>query len=198
MLLALNGQLLSNVEPIFTLNKGQYPQNVLAKAVLNSIQFWVCEDGFRVQRFDDEELESLHDKTVEQKYLNTDQVWMEFVGGKAQKIRPNGDSSKTIYNFFKGNTDNWVTGLKRYSSLIIEQVYPGIDLEISAGVQGIKYNWIVSSGKYEDIKVRYHGATVSVNERDELEIRNITNELLWTEKIPAVYLFLMQNQRKSV
>lgn len=196
MLLALNGQLLSNVEPIFTLNKGQYPQNVLAKAVLNSIQFWVCEDGFRVQRFDDEELESLHDKTVEQKYLNTDQVWVEFVGGKAQKIRPNGDSSKTIYNFFKGNTDHWVTGLKRYSSLMIEQVYPGIDLEISAGVQGIKYNWIVASGKYEDIKVRYHGATASVNERDELEIRTITNELLWTEKIPAVYLISNAESKK--
>ena len=72
MLLALNGQLLGNVEPIFILNKGQYPQNVLAKAVLNSIQFWVCEDGFRVQRFDEEELESLHDKTVEQKYLHTE------------------------------------------------------------------------------------------------------------------------------
>ena len=100
MLLSLNGQILGNVEPIFTLNKGQYPQNVLAKAVLNSIQFWVCEDGFRVQRFDEEELESLHDKTVEQKHLHIDQVWMEFVGGKAQKIRHEGDSSKTIYNYF--------------------------------------------------------------------------------------------------
>ncbi len=193
MLLALNGQILGNVEPIFTLNKGQYPQNVLAKAVLNSIQFWVCEDGFRVQRFDEEELESLHDKTVEQKYLNIDQVWMEFVGGKAQKIRPNGDSSKTIYNFFKGNKDDWVTGLKRYSSLIMEQVYPGINLEISAGVQGIKYNWIVSSGKFEDIKVRYHGATVNVNEGDELEIRNITKELLWTEEILVQLFFQMLN-----
>lgn len=172
---------------IITPNKGQYPETVQAKAILNASQLWICKDGIKIQFFDERELDHLHDKKVEETELHIDQIHMEFVG--ASLVHPvfRGDSSSAYYNYFKGNSNQWVTQVRKYSEVYFKNVYDGIDLEFVMSSKGVKYNWIVRDGDYTDIKVKYHGANVRLDSPTQLNIKSESGKPLMKEVLPYVY-----------
>jgi hypothetical protein len=81
------------------------------------------------------------------------------VGAKA--VRPRGeDVRETKVSYFLGPKERWRTGLPAYGRVVYEEVYPGIDMEVSAQGHGLEYGFVVKPGANPSaIRLQWRGAT---------------------------------------
>ena len=87
-------------------------------------------------------------------------VKLDFVGADGT-IRPQGqDETGAVISYFKGNLEDWQTGLPTYSRLVYRNLWPGIDLAYSGTVSKLKYEFIVQPGADPSlIELAYRGAS---------------------------------------
>jgi hypothetical protein len=194
--LFLSASLLANVgnpvqglsgEPIFIINKGQWSKSVLSKAHLNIGDLWITQTGFVWNLIDTGAFEKLHDRTTQTLKLPTQAVFMDFVNptGSA-KAEGSGTASTEFYNYH--NPKGSFIELQKYSSIIIANVWPGVDLEVKSFQNTIKYNWIVHSNVNPNvIHWKYRGENSSELSASKKYCRIKTNIVDWAEEIPAVY-----------
>ncbi len=175
--------------PLFTPNEGQFPPNVWAKAQFNNHVIWFAKEGIWFQFFDESDLDSLHDKTVENSLINTEVVRMTLKNGKLKQPLFTGTFSTETYNYFIGNNaENWVSDIRKSSKLTFEDVYKGIDLEFIAEGNAFKYNWILKNGAdLKSIQVQYEGAQIKQLDPTLLHVHNGKGRVFWEESIPLVY-----------
>jgi hypothetical protein len=99
-------------------------------------------------------------------------VKLDFVGANPA-VRPEGvEETDAVVSYFKGQPDEWKTGLPTYSKVVYRDLWPGIDL-VYAGADGrLKYEFIVSPGSDPSwIRLAYSGADrVVVNDEGRLEV----------------------------
>ena len=89
-----------------------------------------------------------------------DKAWvvkLEFVG--ANPVTPRGeDPQEAIFSYFKGPKKDWKTGLRTYSRVVYEDLWPGIDLIYRGTVNRLKYEFQVKPGADPStIRLRYRG-----------------------------------------
>ena len=174
-------------EPVFILNKGQWPKGVLSKAHLNIGDLWITQSGFVWNLFDSSAFEKLHDRTTQTLKIPTQAVFMDFIKptGVAH-VTGSGTASSEYYNYH--NARGSFTELHKYSSVIISHVWPGVDLEVKSFQNTIKYNWIVHSTMNPNIiRWNYRGENTLELSASKQYCRIKTNIVDWTEEIPAVY-----------
>ncbi len=97
---------------------------------------------------------------------------MELVGSNPMASIRAQDQAEGHVNIFNEQKGNEFRGLKRYKTLIYNNVYPNIDLAFYSHEQGLKYDFIVHpGGDVGDIVLRYSGADdVQVSERGTLQL----------------------------
>jgi len=99
-------------------------------------------------------------------------VKLDFVGAKAG-VRPVGEEQQeAVISYFKGQPDEWRSGLPTYSRLVYRDLWPGIDLAYYGTVDRLKYEFIVHPGADPgQIRLAYRGATgVALNAAGQLEV----------------------------
>ncbi len=99
-------------------------------------------------------------------------VKLDFVGADGT-IRPRGlDETGATISYFKGNREDWRTGLPTYGRLVYRNLWPGIDLAYSGTASKLKYEFIVQPGADpSSIKLAYSGAgEVALGEDGRLEV----------------------------
>jgi len=99
-------------------------------------------------------------------------VKLDFVGANPD-VRPVGEEQQeAVISYFKGQPDEWRTGLPTYSRLVYRDLWPGIDLVYYGTVDRLKYEFIVHPGADPgQIRLAYRGATgVAVNAAGQLEV----------------------------
>lgn len=97
---------------------------------------------------------------------------LDFIGAN-KGVRPVGqEQTAATFNYFKGQRNEWKTGLKTYSSIIYENLWDGIDLVYSGTVNRMKYSFVVKPGADpKQIRLAYRGASdVKINAQGELEV----------------------------
>jgi hypothetical protein len=79
----------------------------------------------------------------------------------AKSVRPRGDDVReTKVSYFLGPKEKWRTGLPAYGRVVYEEVYPGIDMEVSAQGHGLEYGFVAKPGaKPSAIRLQWRGAT---------------------------------------
>ena len=66
-------------------------------------------------------------------------VKLDFVGANTD-VRPSGEEkTEAVISYFKGNPEDWHTGLPTYSRIVYRNLWPGIDLVYSGTVNKLKY-----------------------------------------------------------
>jgi len=93
----------------------------------------------------------------------------------------------TTYNYFLGSdTTQWASGVKGYKKVFINDIYEGIDLEISSDADRVKYDFKLAIGANPNcIQMQYDGTLgLEINE-ETLQITTPYHTL--TEVIPASY-----------
>lgn len=100
-------------------------------------------------------------------------VKLDFVGAD-RNVKPQGqDETGSVISYFKGNPDEWQTGLPTYGRIVYRNLWPGIDLVYSGTVNKLKYEFVVQPGADASrIKLAYRGASgVALGEGGRLEVR---------------------------
>ncbi len=171
---------------VFIENKGQFPPKVKAFAALNIGNFWLCDDGLWFHFWDAEKIMEIHDKSAENLQIPSHAVQLKLKNARFNSISFDGTKSSDYLNFFLGkNPQNWVNQVFKYSKLTVFGIYNGVDLEIIASQGGIKYNWICSPSKLNDIEIEVNGAEIKQLSKTAIEFK--TSILNWEESIPLVY-----------
>ncbi|MFN6048357.1 MAG: hypothetical protein ACK45C_10145, partial [Bacteroidota bacterium] len=174
-------------EPVFFVNQGQWEQQVLAKAPLNVGDLWITQQGFIFNLLDTAATERVHDRSTAITRVQTHAVFLKFVNpNKGLTCEYDGQLSEAYYNFYKGNKRKSVVKARKYSTIRVKNVWPGIDLEIMSHQGTIKYNWILSpNANAAQIQWQYQGHNQIEITANHCEIQ--TPWLSWQESIPAVY-----------
>ncbi len=171
---------------IFVENKGQFPAKVKAFAALNIGNVWLCDDGLWFHFWNTEKIMDLHDRNTQQAEIPSHAVQLKFINGQIENLQFTGSKSSHYINYLKGNDQKkWVSQVYLYSSIVVNQIYDGVDLEIIASQGGIKYNWICSPSKLNQVEVEVLGATVKLKSPTELSFETSIEN--WEESIPLVY-----------
>ena len=175
-------------DPVFFINNGQWSNEVLAKAQLNIGDFWITRKGFIFNFLDTLASELLHERTIQNLKINTQAVFIDFVNCSPNTlVRGNGNQSQEYYNFYRGSQKKPVTGVKKFSRITVQNVWLGIDLEVTSYNGTIKYNWIVApNADIQRLQWKYRGhSSIQLLPNQKCGIK--TQWFEWIESIPNVY-----------
>ncbi len=103
---------------------------------------------------------------------------LDFVG--ARTVEPSGaDPMPGIVSYFRGDPEEWRTGIPTYSRVLYRDLWPGIDLEYAGGARRLKYSFRLEPGADPaDIRLSYRGADVGLNGVGELEVSTPVRRLV--------------------
>lgn len=178
----------------FTENKGQLPAKVLFEHAIDGGCIWVAQ-GKLIYIFYDRDAWMQMDRhphvtkgkrqPVTLKYHRVD---LEFTGarfGMVQTGRPLPGES----NYFLDNDPGkWASHVKKYSEIVYNEIWPGIDLQLLSTPNGLKYNFILHPGaSLAQIQMAYQGAErIKLGRKRELVIT--TSLRTFKEQLPLAYI----------
>ncbi|MBA4303832.1 MAG: hypothetical protein C0424_06365 [Sphingobacteriaceae bacterium] len=175
-------------ESYFIPNKGQWPEQVIAHCDLQGLRIFIENDGITWLHASTLGLEAIHHDRD-----NPALFWMHAFQTKWANHSYSGkfrleDRHETSLNYFLGNDPNaWATDIQPAHVLVLEEVYPGIDVRLMAH-DGFKYEFVVSPGAdIAPIKMKVEGVDFKLNKQggiDYLSKNGVISEeapVAWTE-----------------
>ncbi|MGA1820128.1 MAG: fibronectin type III domain-containing protein [Thermoplasmatota archaeon] len=113
-------------------NKGQWPEDIRYLAQTSFGFSAVASNGIRYGLVgDDGDLNVIG-------YTFIDALDPETIGMK---------QLSTVYNYFRGNDPSkWVSGARAYEEVLLDDIWPGIDMRLYSNGQGVKYDLMVKPG----------------------------------------------------
>ncbi len=108
-------------------------------------------------------------------------VSLTFPGGNPVLPEARGELPGTTHYFLGRNPADWHTGLRRYSEVVYEGLYEGIDLVYRSAPDGVKYEFVVAPGADPSaITVHVEGHDSLDLAEDGLVIRTVAGDVVDT------------------
>jgi hypothetical protein len=113
-------------------------------------------------------------------------VLMDFSGAR-KDARPVGEEpTPTKFSYFRGQKDQWKTGLHSFFRVVYQNLWPGIDLIYAGAKSAVKYEYRVKPGADPaSIQLAYRGGQISLDGSGDLRIGTPGGGLL--DKHPYSY-----------
>ena len=147
----------------FIENKGQWPNFVLFRAENNYGKVYLEQGRILYQFLDLRKIHELHAKSdskvaLEDPKVKQELISVEFLGAQEVKSIIKTKPAPEYYNFFIGNkSEQWVSNVYSYADVVLNQIYPGIDLHYNNTGDFLKYEFIVAPRTNPAIiKLKYH------------------------------------------
>ena len=177
----------------FIENKGQWPKEVKFAADIPGGQLFIEEHTLTYSFISPDKIKNKAHKshlTNNASTLSTQDYYAMKVGflDTNNEIKVEGrHPSITQYNYFFGkDTTKWASGARGYPQVIVKDLYPGINLEISSNTDKLKYDFKLAPGANPNcIQMQYQGAFEMAIDNETLHIT--TPYQVLTETIPASY-----------
>lgn len=179
----------------FVANKGQLPKEVLFHAKLNSGDFYIVKNGFKIKVLDPVKLKEVwghpehdsresdhknHKSFFHSKMIDGHSFLLEITN--ATLLQKNAvilnSLNHKINKLIGTDTTKWATNLTPVTDLLITSVKPGVDLRLFFKENSIKYEFILNKKtgpiiiKYNGVKTAYSKSQITVN----TEVGIITDE----------------------
>lgn len=191
----------------FHLNQGQWPQAVLYRANTPGGALFIEADRF-TQVIRSGGWPSVHGRAVvEIPPIRMHAYQVRFVGGAMRRHR-GAHQAPHYYNYFLGNDPTrWASQVPAFGEVTLEEVYPGIDLQVS-GDHGLKYDWVVDPGADPSaIALRFDGVDGLDLEGGVLRIKTSAGDVIeqrpvaWQERgglrIPVPIAYALKGRTLS-
>jgi gliding motility-associated-like protein len=181
----------------FIENKGQWPDQVIAKASAGGTTIWIEKQGILYQFADYEKIAQFHNHTAKDSIVDFHTVKLNFLGSNPRPYVEKNNPYETFHNYYLGNDESkWASGALAYEQITIANIYQNIDLQIDANDNGFKYSYIVHpGGKHENIKTEILGASDVFLDKGQLKILTTLESI--EEEEPLTYLGDFSNQIES-
>lgn len=176
----------------FTENLGQWEQNVLFKADLDGGQMFIEKNKITYNLYDKVKYRSLHQGGIYKGKYHDMEVGghafkVEFIGANLNPVIQRMQKTSDYNNYFIGNDQTkWRSNVGNYSQVWLKELFNGIDYELLAAGNGVKYNLHVKpNADVETIKLKYVGAESVRLKHNTLRIKLSVNEVV--EQKPYAY-----------
>jgi gliding motility-associated-like protein len=188
--LFMDGLLLAQVasKPHYPLieNRGQWPAGVLASADLESGKVFIEKGGLTYHFLDLTPIRKSHDEGLafqrgDVRYRG--HVYQMKLQGAFPVEPAFEDKLPTAYNYFLGSDSRqWAGGCASYRSLLLPDIYPGIDMGIYSQDFFLKYDFYVHPGsEASDISMLYEGMDKIELENGRIKI-STSVQTIWEQK----------------
>ena len=185
-------------------NKGQWQDSIRYKIELNCGEMFIEKDGFTYS-LNDFKSQMTHNHVdndrnkplkFEPKIIQSQIIRSKFIGSswKGEKIEK--DVSNHYRNYFQGNDKSkWVSNVKSFHSVQLNDFYPKIDLLVEGKESNLKYSFIVQPNTdISQIQYEIKGAySVKIDKVGNLHITNRFGEII--EQKPIAWTII--NERKQ-
>jgi len=180
-------------EPVFEENLGQWHETVLFRAGIPGGYLYITNEGLKYFLINPASFKhdhhNAHEPHIRKAGINQDlhhAVAVTFENAQRDFIVQKAGQSETSYHYFKGPAENWRFGVRKYESIALQNLYPGIDFKIYTHNGSIKYDFQVApKTDPEQIKMRYEGASKLSVVHNVLKIETIHGTL--TEGSPVCF-----------
>lgn len=173
-------------------NKGQWEEFIKYRVDLFGGKMYIENDGFTFNFYEIPEQHGHGDNDLEE----VESLKAHAIRTKFQGSSWNGntvESKKSIHytNYYLGNdSQKWKSEIYDFEKTVLKDYYPGIDLEIETGKDGLKYSFIVQPFKdASEIQMTIEGATrYFIEKNGDLHITTTLGEIIekkpiaWTKK----------------
>lgn len=172
----------------FSENKGQFPSQVAFRAQMREAAFFIENDAFTivVQHPDNPHLQHPHTAVPPSTRHREHAYRMTFVG--CQPTEPVGSRPLEGYeNYFLGNDPSrWASHVLQFAHLQYSELYPGIDLVLYSGDEGLKYDFVVQpEADPSQIAIRYDGVDGLRLQGGDLHVQTSVGDMV--ESRPYAY-----------
>lgn len=176
----------------FILNKGQWPDSVLSRASFAFGDVILQKDGILFCLRDKQSSHTNHSKSVHGRdsvsILRGHIYKMKFRDGHLQP--PQGFNASSFHvNFIKGeDSSKWAGNLSCYKKLVVENIYPSIDLILYVTDNGIKYDLFLKyNADPKRIIIDYEGTDgLMIDDQGNLIVKTSLGNI--TEKMPIAFV----------
>lgn len=171
----------------FIKNEGQWPAKAYYRADLVNGHLWLTDSGLLFSLWDADAAEQMHDRSLEQFTMNRHAFYLHFKNGDFSSIVSSGNQSETRYSYFLGNdSKHWAKNLQSTDGLLVNNLYPGVNLRIFSKDGSLKYNLeCQSKAEVEQIELEYIGVDQLDVYGQKIEVQ--TSLQAFTDVIPLVY-----------
>lgn len=183
-----------HINPVlkFTENKGQWDSLILYRAQLDGGALFVERDRLTFNLYDKQKGKQFHGKAAVKNKPTNDLInghafSIHFEGCTQNPVVEAQNPESTYDNYFKGNNPlKWKSNVRSYQKLYFTNLYEGIDYELLASSQGIKYNlYVKPNANPNRIQFKYEGIKELKLQNNRLLIKPTVNEII--EYSPYVY-----------
>ena len=161
-------------------NRGQWPASVVAAADVQGGKVFLEKGALTYHLYDLSGLHSTPDELIHQSRVRGHVYRVSFIGATPQNTRSLLSEKQLAYsNYFLGNdATRWAGNCGHFKEAAIQNLYPGVELQMHTGGSFLKYDLIVAPGfDASQISMLYEG-------HDKLSIEN--NRLVVTTSIGDV------------
>ncbi|HSZ71629.1 MAG TPA: PKD domain-containing protein, partial [Cytophagaceae bacterium] len=184
----------------FILNQGQWPDNVWSRGSFSFGDVIIKKEGIQFFLRDKNNAHHHHggknkndSQTVHAHVYN-----MKFKNGTIGQ--PKGSEASTFkVHYIKGNDPaKWVKNLSCHRKLLIENIYPNIDLLLYLNDNGLKYDFVVrEKANPSIIKIVYEGVdSLIIDQEGNLQISTSLGTI--TENIPITFIERANGSKEPV
>jgi hypothetical protein len=177
---------------VFVENAGQWPDSILFRADAGRSCIWLTRNSVYHQftriSSDDPAIPFDLRHQSDTPRLETHMLRKTFPGAQGAPRVSGEDPLAVRYNYFIGDDPaKWRTDVRAYRSVVLEDLYPGVDLKYYGFCGQIEYDFVADTGvDPAQIRVRYEGAQhVFINDLGDLVVE--TEWARITERHPLVY-----------
>lgn len=136
---------------VFTVNAGQWPDHIHYRVNTNGATAWLSDGTIYYQTFYSPQLADVDDqRSLPSRFDKPDVLTrltaISFEGAKATAAECRDEVKNYVCNFYLGgDPSRWEEMVKSYRSVTYRELYPGVDLEISATDGHLVYELIAES-----------------------------------------------------
>ena len=148
----------ANAHEGFIENKGQFPNNVLAKKNISSGALFVEKGKLTFSFYDQLQLKNFHNRTTSLKKINFHAYSFSFQNINNSLLYEFSDKLNYIENYYLGEKSCWATNVNHFQVLTQKNIYDDIDLILYNHNDHLKYDlYIRKNANVNDIKIKYEG-----------------------------------------
>ena len=148
----------------FIENKGQWPSQIYYQSPLNFGEIYFEKDNFTFLLFDNpnkhQHLTSEMNNHSEDNHSSKGHHFkIQFLNSQTTEIKSINEPLLNYYNYFIGNNpQNWASYVAAYSTIQYENIYQGINMQVSGYGNDMKYEYYLSPyADFSLIKTKYLG-----------------------------------------